>query len=75
MDSAIQFSKQGIAHINTASLSKSHVLKFVCHCSSPRRACAARVTVIGPRVGLSDRLSTFVLELQATRQLMSDIND
>ena len=50
---------------------------------NPRRACAARVTVLGPCVSLSVCLSvsvfvclsTFVLELQAMRQLMSDMND
>ena len=37
---------------------------------NPRRACAARVTV----VGLSVCLSTTILALQATRRLMSDTN-
>ena len=37
---------------------------------NPRRACAARVTV----VGLSVCLSTTILALQATRRFMSDTN-
>ena len=37
---------------------------------NPRRACAARVTVLG----LSVCLSTTILALQATRRLMSDTN-
>ena len=42
---------------------------------SPQRACTARVTVLGPCVSQSVCLSIFVLEIQATRQLMSDINN
>ena len=46
---------------------------------NPRRTCAARVTVLSPCVSLSVCvsvcLSTFVLELCTTRQLMNDIND
>ena len=37
---------------------------------NPRRACAARVTAVGPFVCLS----TTILALQATRRLMSDTN-
>ena len=37
---------------------------------NPRRACAARVTV----VGLCVCVSTTILALQATRRLMSDTN-
>ena len=35
---------------------------------NPRRACAARVTVLGPSV----YLSTLILAVQATRRPMSD---
>ena len=41
---------------------------------NPRRACAARVTVVGLCVCLSVCLSTTILALQATRRLMSDTN-
>ena len=41
---------------------------------NPRRACAARVTVVVLCVCLSVRLSTTILGLQATRWLMSDTN-
>ena len=41
---------------------------------NPRRACAALVTVLGLSVCLSVHLSTTILSLQATRQLMKDIN-
>ena len=39
---------------------------------NPRRACAARVTVVVLCVCLSVCLSTTILALQATRRLMSD---
>ena len=42
---------------------------------NPRRACAARVTVVGRlSVCLFVCLSTTILALQATRRLMSDTN-
>ena len=41
---------------------------------NPRRACAARVTVVGLCVCLFVCLSTTILALQATRRLMSDTN-
>ena len=41
---------------------------------NPRRACAARVTVIVLCVCLSVCVSTTILALQATRRLMSDTN-
>ena len=41
---------------------------------NPRRACAARVTVVGLCVCLSVCLSTTILALQAMRRLMSDTN-
>ena len=41
---------------------------------NPRRACEARVTVVGLCVRPSVRLSTTILALQATRRLMSDTN-
>ena len=45
-----------------------------CVLISPRRACAARVTVVGLSVCLFVCLSTTILALQATRRLMSDTN-
>ena len=41
---------------------------------NPRRACAARVTVVVLCVCLSVCLSTTILGLQATRRLMSETN-
>ena len=41
---------------------------------NPRRACAARVTVVVLCVSLFVCLSTTILVLQATRRLMSDTN-
>ena len=41
---------------------------------NPRRACAARVTVLGLSVCLSVCLSTLILALQATRRPMSYTN-
>ena len=41
---------------------------------NPRRACTARVTVLGLCVCLPVCLSTTILALHATRQLMSDTN-
>ena len=41
---------------------------------NPRRACAARVTVVVLCVCLFVCLSTTILALQATRRLMSDTN-
>ena len=41
---------------------------------NPRRACAARVTVVVLCVCLSVRLSTTILAPRATRRLMSDTN-
>ena len=41
---------------------------------NPRRACAARVTVVGLCVCLFVCLSATILALQATRRLMSDTN-
>ena len=41
---------------------------------NPRRACAARVTVVGLCVCPSVCLSTTILAPQATRRLMSDTN-
>ena len=41
---------------------------------NPRRACAARVTVVVLCVCLSVCLSTTILALYATRRLMSDTN-
>ena len=41
---------------------------------NPRRACAARVTVVVLCVCLSVCLSTTILALQATTRLMSDTN-
>ena len=39
---------------------------------NPRRACAARVTVVGLSVCLSVCVSTLILALQATRRPISD---
>ena len=51
---------------------------LLCAVINPRRACAARVTVVVlcvcPSVCLSVCLSTTILGLQATRRLMSDTN-
>ena len=47
-----------------------HVLECTTIITNPRRACAARVTV----VVLFVCLSTTILALQATRRLMSDTN-
>ena len=41
---------------------------------NPRRACAAKVTVVSLCVCLFVCLSRIILPLQATRRLMSDIN-
>ena len=41
---------------------------------NPRRACAARVTVVVLCVCVSVCVSTTILGLQATRRLMSDTN-
>ena len=49
----------------------------VCTCAylvNPRRACAARVTVVALCVCLSVCVSATILGLQATRRLMSDTN-
>ena len=56
-----------------------HLAPFLLCCTpvsvhDPRRACAARVTVVGLCVCLSVCLSTTILALQATRRLMSDTN-
>ena len=47
---------------------------FALYFINPRRACAARVTVVVLCVCLSVCLSTAILGLQATRRLMSDTN-
>ena len=41
---------------------------------NPRRACAARVTVLGLCLCVSVCLSTLILALQARKRLMSDTN-
>ena len=50
------------------------VTLVICYVINPRRACAARVTVVVLCVCLSVCLSATVLALQATRRLMSDTN-
>ena len=52
---------------------KQHFKVSVC-IINPRRACAARVTVVVLCVCLSVCLSATILALQATRRLMSDTN-
>ena len=50
-------------------------LYFYIYCFiNPRRACAARVTVVVLCVCLSVCLSMTILGLQATRRLMNDTN-
>ena len=48
---------------------------FVQNLINPRRACAARVTVLGMCVCLSVCLSTTILALQAMRRLNNAINN
>ena len=47
---------------------------YIVRVINPRRAYAARVTVLGLSVCLSVCLSVSILALQATMQLMSDTN-
>ena len=70
-----------IVHRSAWSVVQSAAQGVHCVCMyifNPRRACAARVTVVGLCVCLSVCLfvclSTTVLALQATRRLMSDTN-
>ena len=53
-----------------------HLSHYTCISTviNPRRACAARVTVVVLCVCLSVCLSTTILALRATRRLMSDTN-
>ena len=58
--------------VSSIQCSRSTVMAHVHSVINPRRACAARVTVLGLSVCLSVCLSTLILAVQATRRPMSD---
>ena len=63
-----------------SSLLSPSIIMLICDIINPRRACAARVTVVVLCVCLSvclsdySRTTTTLLALRATRRLMSDTN-